>query len=246
VKNEHVIVFIKFYTTEKKTSMDWYEVWWRGFKKPTIQPSHEILKGLASNLDHAKQFLTHVKKKGNADGVSRTRNGGQRGDTTRNSHLVSQELDGRNENCMHMSIDNVADPVLFKAKGSSCVPYALCNILRVSNNQARKLLNRFSRGSHTGGLDDLAMVSQMLKCTLKVHDEKTLQWLLQQRSGFFLVMFDIHCVSVDCAKSVIYDSAEDFVLPLTLHNLIHRCKIREAEQLREVMNTTIKTVKNII
>ena len=74
-------------------------------------------------------------------------------------------------------------------------------------------------------------------------DRRTsLQWLLDQKRGIFLVVCDNHCISVDCNKRRLYDSSHIYVLPFT-KQAFQFCGCTEilADGIREVV---VKAKKN--
>ena len=113
-----------------------------------------------------------------------------------------------------------------------CVPFALFNVVNIKGNpignitgkQRRKVLNAIA--GRNCDLNDLA--TEVSTPTLQTMDHLTIKNLVDSVSGKFLAYGNLHCVGVDCVRRVIFDSEEDFALPLTMTSF-HQCQIFEIE-----------------
>jgi hypothetical protein len=108
--------------------------------------------------------------------------------------------------------------VRFQAMQCNCIPYALLNVLDASGEMRRKLQRALGGTTSLGDLTDLAGVSRVLKVSLR-KCKQDLAWVLSQNTGRFLLFQSVHCVGVNCAKQLVYDSLRSNVLRLTASSL---------------------------
>ena len=125
--------------------------------------------------------------------------------------------------------------IRFQAMQCNCIPYALLNVLDASGRMRTKLLRALGGTRFLGDLTDLAGVSWVLKVRLR-KCKQDLAWVLRQNIGRFLLFQSLHCVGVNCAKQLVYDSLRSNVLRLTASSLA-ACGFSHQEELeiREVV-----------
>jgi hypothetical protein len=228
IDNDH-IEWIKYWTTEEDG--DWFRCWWLG------SHDHKFTYQYRSNLPiNWAAFLDAVKQKGNKKGTKRTKVGGRR---TQRDKLLGVSHPAYSDTSVDLPTVNDPrntglPPVRFQSVDDRCVPFSLLNVTQSTKKMKKKLMDAFMGGSRQGGLTDLANVTPKLGWSLKKIKGKDTSWLLEQRSGRFLVMGGVHCIGVDCEDRLVFDCAEQSALKLCLSALVS-CGLNSLEEIRQVL-----------
>ena len=110
--------------------------------------------------------------------------------------------------------------IKFPAKKTWCVPSSLVNVTNSSRNKA-KLLRKDLKGLKIMGLAELSNSAGVLGVSLRKIEGKDVDWLLTQEDGKYLVLKDVHCISIDCSKGHLFDSGLPHVMELSKAALIN-------------------------
>ena len=113
-------------------------------------------------------------------------------------------------------------PTRYQAEDVYCLPYAVLNSANdPSEITMKKLIEAF--GSTHGDIFTLARATNSIKTQLhKISNHfKTLDWLLSQISGIYILHNDHHCISVDVERKLIFDCGYAFALSLNREAMIH-------------------------
>jgi hypothetical protein len=183
---------------------DWFQVRWLGHKKKTFQ--------LATNFgDDYRHVLKIAQAKGSDCGVPWTSCAGK-GAVSETPRLCGG---GAKRVCS----GPLTLTVPFQDENQWCTLYSLLNVLGASKRKGKKA--RKTLGTNLCGFSDLAKkAAGVLKVSLAKVSKPSISWLLKQTSGKYLLMKGVHCISVDCEKNAIFDSAKTHVLELTRRNLL--------------------------
>jgi hypothetical protein len=120
-----------------------------------------------------------------------------------------------------------------------CHLYSLLNVLEVSKTKGKKLRKLLQK--HTGCLGDFSDIADRAAGLLHVSLKKMqgdVDFVLQQDKDKWLLLEGVHCISVDCARELIFDSGrtEKKALHLTKANL-KLCGFQDSiADLRMVLN----------
>jgi hypothetical protein len=185
----------------------WFSVKWLENKKPTLVRKKQLV---ADGVD--VRLLENVEKRG-VKGKPKMLVGRSPGDES--------------------PIDFTQVKVSFQCKDSRCVPYALCNLLG-ANKRAKKRLIK-ANGTLCSLSDLCNHAGRVFGKTLKSIKGSSLPWLVEQSTGLFIVVCDLHCVGVDCDRQLIFDCGLPFALPLSLASLTH-CGIVKISEMRQILN----------
>ena len=123
--------------------------------------------------------------------------------------------------------------VIHQASNGFCVIFALLNVLLLTKGTplADYL---YSLNLSFTNFSTLAVLVEKFSIHLKkMFHYQSIEWLIEQTKGKFLVAFGKHVISVDCKKRVLYDCGETYVLPLTLESFEH-CGLKVINDLRQV------------
>lgn len=122
---------------------------------------------------------------------------------------------GRKRVCNGVS--NLTIP--FQHSSQWCTLNSLLNVLGASKKKAKKA--RKILGTGLCGFSDLAnQAAGILRVSLRKINKPSISWLLKETSGKYLLMKGVHCISADCEKKIIFDSAKTHASELTRHNLL--------------------------
>lgn len=126
-------------------------------------------------------------------------------------------------------------PIRYQAEDVYCMPYAVLNSANNPLESARiELIKAF--GSTHGDFVTLAYATNV---SIKTHLQKisdrfrTLDWLLSQTSGVYIMHNDHHCISIDIERKLIFDCGYPFALSLDREAMIH-CGFEYFEHIREI------------
>jgi hypothetical protein len=240
------ITHLKFYDTDDdEEAEEWFKVWW-----PDGSWSYQMASILViGKSDCWVRWLKEVKDKGNGKHTPRTSAGGAREIDVLTKPLQLSCVVIRSHRSRITKIEQgllVEDPgsqtpgstqdveIQYQSANDSCVPLSLCNLLGCGKKKKKKLMGAFAHGTKFGGFNDLARVSEaILKKTLARVHGMILKSLVLLDVGQYLIMDGTHCVGVDCARGLVFDCAEKWVLPLTVEALT-RCQINSIDEIRIV------------
>lgn len=110
---------------------------------------------------------------------------------------------------------------------SWCVPDALLNVIgapRETEQQLKAFIgsDRCDFSTMADGMSKIKKFKYAI--TKKFERTNTLEWVIRQADGQYLIEDNLHCVSVDCTKKLIFDNGRQNTLPITLENF-HACGI---------------------
>jgi hypothetical protein len=185
----------------------WFSVKWFGHEEPTLVRKKQLV---ADGVD--VRLLENVEKRG-VEGKPKMLVGRSPGTSS--------------------PIDFNTVKVSFQCKDARCVPYALCNLLGASNGARKRLIKCTQALCSLSDLSD--HTGRLFGKTLKSIKGSSLPWLVEQLTGLFLVVDDLHCVGVDCDRQLIFDCGLPFALPLSLTSLTH-CGIVKISEMRQILN----------
>ena len=117
--------------------------------------------------------------------------------------------------------------VRFYSKDGHCVPYSYFNIKQLNRKKRRAILK--SLPTYRCSLRDFSRIV----CGLERVKFATIEWILSQTSGKYLVADEQHCVSVDCGKQILFCPGEHFVLKLCVESFA-RCGLKRLVHVRKV------------
>jgi hypothetical protein len=113
--------------------------------------------------------------------------------------------------------------IRFRRQYTRCALYALFNLLSLyiwlTNKERSRVRFEFHGG--IGGLNQLMGCQRTSgNAVWRMYLEKagTVEWLLAQTGGLFLVQCLDHCIGVDCSRGLILDCAKTHCLPLTVQS----------------------------
>jgi hypothetical protein len=184
----------------------WFSVKWFGHEKPTPESKKNLVE---DGVD--VRLLENVEKRG-VEGKPKM-------------------LVGRSPGAS--PIDFTTVKVSFQCKDARCVPYALCNLLGANKRAKKRLIKANGTLCSLSDLSD--HTGRLFGKTLKSIKGSSLPWLVEQSTGLFLVVDDLHCVGVDCDRQLIFDCGLPFALPLSLTSLTH-CGIVKISEMRQILN----------
>ena len=210
---------------EEGTDGVWFLIKWVLCKEMTLQHRDNFPQTKAWTL-----LLDRVHEKGGRARMTRAAGRGMssRSQSRRCAEKLSVPSVGK------QSCNEIAHLLVpYQATKENCVTFSLLNVLGASKSSAKRL----RKGIKTTlcGLSDLAAVSRtILGVSLKCHHKST-AWLLEQKTGKFLLLQSVHCVGLDCEKGYLFDSSRPKVLRLTEESL-QDCGFTEVEpvEIREV------------
>ena len=228
------VTAIKFWEKSSNSKEDWFLTQWFDEEEDSLTRRkdffpYEPWKGvlnIAETRGNMARGMTKVGGRKNAAGMSRVR--------MEPAMAPNLRVDKRSSEAQ-APYETVFPSISFFSVAVNCVPYSLLNVIEASKTQAKKLKKALK--ANFCGLRDLACVTrEVLKISLKKHKTKTPTFLLDQKTGKWLVMQKTHCVGIDAEKGWIYDPSLTTVLPLTLDNL-HSCGFNTATHcyVREVV-----------
>jgi len=182
---------------------DWWEVKWIG--------SEKITRALASNFPPVfDSILLKAKARGSGENVPWTSCAGN----ASTARSLAPDTVMREGVCFKHSLPKI----LFRHSSQYCALYSLLNVVLASKKKAKKAR---AYALPLGGFRELAgsRVPGIFKVRLRKVLERNVRHLLKQKKGKYLLRKAVHCVSVDCDKQLLYDSAREYALPLTANNL---------------------------
>jgi len=129
-------------------------------------------------------------------------------------------------------------PVLNRSKVENCGPFAIFNILQVPLFEAtkEKFLQQLLGCSHCE-LQELTDVSESFGIHLDYISDpasRSIDWLLSREFGLYLITKDIHCISVDANRKLIFDCGFAFALHLNKESLMH-CGFSTIDKIRSIV-----------
>jgi hypothetical protein len=153
-----------------------------------------------------------------------------KGDKAKPTKLVGWSFGASSEQVLpHLAI-NVRQK--FRCTLERGVPYALLNLLSASKIKKDRLIKCF--GS-VGSLADLCNPARHLfGKNLNPIKECSISWILEQPSGLFLVVDELHCVGVDCDRQLMFDSFQPYAMKLSCEALLV-CGITKLDELRQIV-----------
>ena len=186
---------------------DWFEVKWLGVKQLTYQ--------LGQNFPEVFQgILAKAKTKGSDESVSWTSCAGN-GQGATQSHDLGRSCDQTGSFGERSQLPEIR----FQNTTKWCALYSLLNVLESSKKKAKKA--RKASFGCLGGFHELHRVAGALRVSLQRIEQCTVSFVLSRESGLFLLQKGVHCISVDCTKGLIYDSARTHAMKLSKTNLAH-------------------------
>jgi hypothetical protein len=198
-------VIEKFWWIGADNQGDWLEVKWVGSENPTKQ--------LAQNVPKVFQpLIAKAKAKGDGQDVSWTYCAGN-GETV--DPLI---LDGVRGEVVCEGPPQLA--ILHHHNTKWCPLFSLCNVMGVSKKKMKKVRKKVVNDP----LGDLSHIADQAAGSLGVSLRRVqgdVDFVLRQRADKWLLHKGVHCISVDCARKLIFDSgrADKKTLHLTKVNL---------------------------
>ena len=126
-------------------------------------------------------------------------------------------------------------PISYQSESEYCLPYAILNCAnKPLESTKNKLVEAF--GSTHGDFVALANAADSIKTQLhKIsYHFRTLDWLLSQTSGIYILHNDHHCISIDVERKLIFDCGYPFALSLNREAMIH-CGFEYFEHIRQIV-----------
>ena len=125
-------------------------------------------------------------------------------------------------------------PVLHRSEVDNCLPFGIFNILQVPlfEKTKREFLDAL-KSSHCG-LPELTVVAESFGIHLDFVSDpssRSIDWLLSRESGLYLICKDVHCISVDVDRKLIFDCGFAFALNLHKQSLLH-CGFSSFDRIR--------------
>ena len=125
-------------------------------------------------------------------------------------------------------------PLRYRTINGHCVLAAFCNVCDLDEDFVAEKLKVVFEDSYMS-FKELAPIAERLGIQLaKQPLLTTLEELVNQEQGLFLVNGGVHTVGVDCANRLIYDSGKETTVPLSV-TALHDCSIPSALEIRKVI-----------
>jgi hypothetical protein len=128
-------------------------------------------------------------------------------------------------------------PVLHRSKRENCLPFAIFNLLQVPLHETTKANFLKELGCSHCGLPEFTVVVKRFGIHLfKVknnQESRSIDWLLSRESGLYLIITDVHCISVDVDRKLIFDCGYAFALNLHKESLIY-CGFSTIDNIRSI------------
>jgi hypothetical protein len=185
---------------------DWLEVQWLGSEKTTKQLTHNL-------PSDYQPLVAKAMAKGSGQGVSWTYCAG-------NGAVASRTFNGVSEEVLCNGATQLV--IVHQHETKWCHLNSLLNVMRVSKTKGKKVRKMFQKQIFTSCLGDLSDVADKAAGELRVNLVKIqgdVDFVLQQKKDKWLLLKGVHCISIDCARNLIFDSGRKKTLHLTKANL---------------------------
>jgi hypothetical protein len=129
-------------------------------------------------------------------------------------------------------------PVLHQSASGYCLAFGIFNILSVPlfENTRTKFISKL-KCSHCG-MTELTQVAKSFGIHLiKIKDDpasRSIEWLLSRNSGLYLITKDVHCISVDVDRKLIFDCGYAFALNFHKESLL-QCGFSSIDKIRLIV-----------
>ena len=126
------------------------------------------------------------------------------------------------DSLQHFFLTN--NPIAYQSQTMHCLIYAVLNAAYNPGEAIHDKLQDAFGCSH-GSVRQLAEASSAISVTLgKVKNTSaggvSLEWLLSQSTGIYILYADGHCISVDVSRQLVFDCAYPFALSFTRDALV--------------------------
>ena len=223
---------IRYWGVGADDGKHYYTVWWTGYCTPSIE-SEDTFVGL-----DWPSYLAKIREKGHK--AKRTELTGHRsflestvsvssGQSYTSVYSLGTEQEGspRPSPLPHIK-------VRYRSDQGGCVLWSFLNLVDLGKKKRRKMIAKMG-GAFRNDIREMASVVGIARCSLRICDHTSIEnWLMEHKTGLFLIGNSHHCVGVDFQRRLVFCSSEIYALPLSIRTLTH-CNVLPATFLREII-----------
>ena len=209
----------KFWDTDDQG--DWFIVRWVDFTEKTFQLKRNFPPCYWPLLNRICGKYVSARNKGwvffGGDATAQEKNPHGRCDTP--CEKIRNFCVGEHSHqydCVPLSMPGI----VYHSVDSMCLPFSVLNLLQPSRRQATTFLRRMGRKNT---IHDLSLLSRATRDVFHLSLKKmslSLSQLLEEKSGRFIVLQDLHCISIDINSMLFYDSQFKTALPFNQSSLV--------------------------